>query len=175
MHAFTDLLWLTVLAEHLPQVKAMETPTGPHLVHRHGLTLYVQHHNERLQFTIANLYSLYSTGVLCPTKPPPPITVDRRRVIVRIANELQRRLITPGLQWYETALLWQQEDNEAYTAQRLTINAFVAAGGHPHPDYSTRIDGHRWRAQVDSAHSITLHLTSLPPEKALAIVQLLAI
>jgi hypothetical protein len=171
MQPFTNKFWLQTLAAELPQINIAEDQHHLQPTHQQGLMISINSHLQRLIFGIINLQAL-NTSLICPIKPPPPITVDHRRAIVRIANELQRRLITPGLTWYETALLWQQEDNEAYTAQRLTINAFVDAGGHPHRDYSTHIDGHRWHAQINSADSVT-HLTSLPPEKALAIVQLL--
>lgn len=172
MFSVNNLSWLHALAAALPNT-TVENGDQPYFLHNSGLTFSVSDQRDRYMFSIHNLHAVNSTGVQCPIAPPRPITVDRHRTTAKIAAEVHRRLLLPGLQWLPNAQQWQQKDNEAYTAQRLLVSAFVAAGGHPHRDYSTRIDGHRWHAQVDSAESVTLHLTSLPPEKALAIVQLL--
>jgi hypothetical protein len=172
MQPFTNKGWLKTLAAELPQVNVTEDHHYLRLTHQQGLTISAHSHLQRLVFGVINLQAL-NTSLICPIKPPSPITVDPHRAITRIAAELQRRLITPALPWYIQALQWQQENAAQFAAQQATRAAFVAAGGRPHPDYSQLVSGHHWRAQITSADTVTLNLESLPADKALAIVQML--
>jgi hypothetical protein len=91
-------IWIKALATELPKCAAVQTGDDWRIIHQRGLVVLPNSpKNNRLRFLIINLTALYSTGVLCPIKPPPPITVDERRAVVRIARELHRRLILPGL------------------------------------------------------------------------------
>lgn len=172
MHPFQNKAWLETLAAELPQVNVTEAQHYLRLTHQRGLTIGIYAHGNRLQFSAINLHALYSTNTSCPIQPPPPITVDSRRAVAKLARELHRRLITPALPWYDQATTWQIEDNIRFHNEQRTRAELQAIGGCPHPNYSQVISGHHWRAQVNSADSITLHLESLPAEKALAIVRL---
>jgi hypothetical protein len=125
-------------------------------------------------FSIRNLHAVNSTGVQCPIAPPRPITLDRHRTTAKIAAEVHRRLLLPGLQWLPQALLWQERD----AAQQRNLTAirtqFLAVGSQS----VMSIDQFRgydpsWSAQLNPAGSVTLHIDTLPHDKALSIIKLL--
>lgn len=172
MQPFTNKFWLETQAAELAEITIAEQHQQLHLTHRDGLQIGVHTHLNRMIFSAINLQAR-DTSLTCPIKPPSPITVDPHRAIVRIAAELQRRLIAPALPWYIQATAWQDEQAALFASKQATRAAFIAAGGRPHRDYSELVNGPHWRAQINSADTVTLNLESLPTEKALAIVQLL--
>jgi hypothetical protein len=172
MQPYRNPFWVSSLTVYLPGVIMQERDRIPCLVHRSGLTISLHLEKERLRFSVQPVYATVGEKYICPDAPP-PITVDPRRAVKRIAAEVQRRLLDPALAWYPDALAWQQEREAHYQAQQATRAAFTQLGGHPHTDYSSVVTGPSWRAQIDSAESVTLNLTSVPADKALAIVQML--
>jgi len=172
MQPFTNKFWLETLAAELPQVNVTEVHHYLRLTHQQGVTISVNSHLQRLVFGVINLQAL-DTNLDCPIKPPSTITVDPHRAITRIAAELQRRLIAPALPWYVQATAWQAEQAANFAAKQTTRAAFISAGGSQHSVYSDLVIGTQWRAQINSADTVTLNLESLPAEKALAIVQML--
>ncbi len=173
MVSATNHSWLNALAAALPNT-TVEGEDHPYFLHNSGLTFSVSDERDRYMFSIRNLHAVNSTGVQCPIAPPRPITLDRHRTTAKIAAEVHRRLLLPGLQWLPQALQWQERD----AAQQRNLTAirtqFLAVGSQS----VMSIDQFRgydpsWSAQLNPTGSVTLHIDTLSHDKALAIIKLL--
>ena len=112
MQQCIDFNWCENLAAHLPDVSIGTSYNHPIFIHRSGLRLNVHAYypGTRRRFSIYPVLADNSSRQY-PTQPPDSITLDSKRPLPKLAQELQRRLIDPALIWFTGANAWRTQDN----------------------------------------------------------------
>jgi hypothetical protein len=167
-----DFGWCRQIAEHLPNVTIINHNQYPLFAHSAGLHFRAWQHGTRRQFSILPIHALDGSNRPYPNTPPNPITVDSRRTPPRIAAEIQRRLITPGLTWCAQAHTWQAQDAAEQQRHQAIRNLLISLGGSA-PSHTELIYGYApsWTAQINTNGTVTLCLKNIGYEHALDIIE----
>ena len=174
MQQCLDYNWCENLAAHLVDVSISTFNDHPVFVHRTGLRWNVcEIPISRRRFSIYSMMADNSnTNRECPIRPPTSITLDSHRPLPKLAQELQRRLIDPGLLWYAGANAWRIQDAAAQQRENAIRRLFIGLGGSS-PTHTDQIFGYDpcWTAQISPSGSVSLQIRSIDYEQALSIIE----